>query len=81
MAVGQGFEPRVRYKRTAVFKTAALSHSASPPFFHDRHFDSGVNDTGIACAVNALQEFDSGSGLRDKDKLKLMVFNGIFVQY
>ena len=58
MAVGQGFEPRVRYKRTAVFKTAALSHSASPPFFHSRHCDSDEHDTGIACSVNALQKPD-----------------------
>lgn len=26
-----GFEPTVRYSRTAVFKTAALNHSATSP--------------------------------------------------
>lgn len=36
MAVGQGFEPREGYKPSAVFKTAAFGHSASPPFFHCR---------------------------------------------
>nr|MCS5563455.1 hypothetical protein [Oleiphilaceae bacterium] len=43
---------------SAVFKTAAFSHSASPPIFHCRRLDSGVHDTGIACAVNALHKTD-----------------------
>jgi cell division septation protein DedD len=31
MAVGEGFEPPVGYSPTAVFKTAAIGHSAIPP--------------------------------------------------
>lgn len=31
MAEKVGFEPTVRYSRTAVFKTAALNHSATSP--------------------------------------------------
>lgn len=32
MAERVGFEPTVRYSRTAVFKTAALNHSATSPY-------------------------------------------------
>ena len=30
-AEGEGFEPSERYKRSTVFKTAAIDHSANPP--------------------------------------------------
>ena len=32
LAEGEGFEPPVSKKPTTVFKTAALNHSAIPPF-------------------------------------------------
>lgn len=69
MAVGQGFEPRDGYKPSAVFKTAAFSHSASPPF-PLLSCDSGVHHTGIACAVNAPNKIQCKS-------VTLTAFNGI----
>ena len=33
-AEGEGFEPSERYKRSTVFKTAAIDHSANPPYIN-----------------------------------------------
>ncbi len=35
VAEGQGFEPWKGYKPLAVFKTAAIGHSAIPPAYGD----------------------------------------------
>ena len=32
LAEGEGFEPSERYKRSIVFKTTAIVHSANPPY-------------------------------------------------
>ena len=39
MAEKVGFEPTVRYSRTAVFKTAALNHSATSPTYENFIYD------------------------------------------
>src|SRR5438105_3788646 len=46
MAEEVGFEPTVRFSRTAVFKTAALNHSTTPPACHSERSEGSVWEGG-----------------------------------
>jgi hypothetical protein len=58
MAEGVGFEPTPRQSRGAVFKTATISHSVTPPGFK---FYSKATPSGnlVALVPVSLPDFDS----------------------
>jgi hypothetical protein len=58
MAEGEGFEPPVRPRRTAVFKTAAFVRSATPP-------DADYSTAGHGASADGADSLDTGDDRRN----------------